>query len=124
MQLIYIGLGGAAGSMARYRLSGWVYALFGRVLPWGTFAVNLLGSLLLGLLMELGLRGDLLSPGLRLALTVGFMGGFTTFSTFSYETFRPLEEGSYLQAGLNILLNVLVCLISVAMGIALARQMN
>ncbi len=124
MQLLYIGLGGAVGSMARYLLSGSVYALVGRSLPFGTLAVNVLGSFALGLLMELGLRSTVLPPGLKLALTVGFMGGFTTFSTFSYETFRLLEEGSYLQGGLNILLNVLVCLVFVGAGIALARQLN
>ena len=123
MTLVYIGLFGAAGCICRYLISGWVLALAGRALPWGTLGVNLLGSLLLGLLMEFGLRSSLLSAGLRLGLTVGFLGGFTTFSTFSYETLRLLEEGSLLAAGWNILLNVLLCLAGAAAGIHLARQL-
>ena len=72
--------------------------------------------------MEGSLRSTLLSPELRLGVTVGFMGGFTTFSTFSYETFRLIEEGSLLQAGVNVLLNVVVCIVCAGLGILAARQ--
>lgn len=122
LQLAYIGLFGALGCLARYLVSGWTYQLIGRALPFGTLAVNVLGSFLLGLLMEGSLRSTLLSPEVRMGIATGFMGGFTTFSTFSYETVRLLEEGSLLQAGANILLNVLICLICAALGIYLARQ--
>ncbi len=108
--------------MARYLVSGWTYHLFGRGLPYGTLAVNVVGSFLLGLIMEGSLRSSLLSPGLRMGITVGFMGGFTTFSTFSFETCRLLEEGSLLQAGINILFNVVLCIVFAALGIFLARQ--
>lgn len=123
MQVLYIGLFGALGCVSRYLISGWVYTLAGRALPYGTLAVNVIGSFLLGLLMETGLRSTMLSPELRIGLAVGFMGGFTTFSTFSLETMRLFEEGSYWQAGSNILLNVLVCLLFAALGIFLARQL-
>ena len=122
MQLVYIGLFGACGCLARYFVSGWVYALAGRGLPWGTMAVNIVGSFLLGLVMEGSLRSTLLSPEVRMGITTGFMGGFTTFSTFSYETVRLLEEGSLWQAGANVLLNVVVCLTFAAVGIFVARQ--
>lgn len=122
MQILYVGLFGAMGCIARYLVSGWTYALVGRGLPYGTLAVNLLGSFLLGLLMTTSLRSTLFTPELRMGLTVGFMGGFTTFSTFSYETMRLLEEGSLLAAGANVLLNVVVCLTAAGLGIALARQ--
>jgi len=122
MQMVYISVFGALGCLSRYLVSGWVYQLAGRGLPYGTLAVNVVGSLLLGLIMEGSLRSTLMSPELRIGLTVGFMGGFTTFSTFSYETIRLLEDGSYLQAGGNILLNVTVCLAFAALGIFLARQ--
>jgi CrcB protein len=122
MQLVYIALFGAIGCLARYFVSGWGYALFGRALPWGTLTVNIAGSFLLGLIMEGSLRSTLLSPELRMGLGVGFLGGFTTFSTFSYETFRLLEEGSYLHAGANVLFNVLICIVFAALGIFLARQ--
>lgn len=122
MQLVYIGLFGACGCLARYFVSGWTYRLFGTALPFGTLAVNVVGSFLIGLIMEGSLRSTLLTPELRVGLTVGFLGGFTTFSTFSYETFRLLEEGSLLQAGGNILLSVCVCVVGAWLGIVLARQ--
>jgi CrcB protein len=122
MQSLYIGICGALGCLARYFVSGWTYNLFGRGLPYGTLVVNIIGSFLLGLIMEGSLRSSLLSPELRMGITVGFMGGFTTFSTFSFETCRLLEEGSLLQAGANVLLNVVVCIVFAALGIFLARQ--
>jgi len=123
MQLLYIGIFGAFGCVSRYLVSGWVYAVAGRALPYGTLAVNVLGSFMLGFLMDWGLRSTLLSAPLRMGIATGFMGGFTTFSTFSYETVRLLEEGSLLQAGLNVMLNVVVCLVSALLGIYLARQL-
>lgn len=123
MQLLYIGIFGGLGCVARFLLSGWTYALAGRGLPYGTLTVNILGSFLLGLLMTFGLRSTLLSPELRIGLTVGFMGGFTTFSTFSYETMKLMEEGSLWQAGANIALNITMCLLFVLLGMQLARQL-
>lgn len=123
MKIFYLGLFGGLGCVARYMISGWVYNFAGRTLPYGTLAVNLIGSLLLGLVMEGSLRSTLLSPELRIGITVGFLGGFTTFSTFSYETVRLLEEGSAVAAGANILLNVTVCVAAAVLGIYLARQM-
>ena len=122
VKIFYLGLFGGLGCVARYMVSGWVYSLAGRTLPYGTLTVNVLGSLLLGLIMEGSLRSTLLSPELRIGLTVGFLGGFTTFSTFSYETVKLLEEGSLVAAGANILLNVTVCIVAAVAGIYLARQ--
>lgn len=122
MKIVYLGIFGGLGCMARYLVSGWVYAVAGRALPFGTLAVNVIGSLLLGLIMEGSLRSTLLGPELRFGLTVGFLGGFTTFSTFSYETVRLLEEGSLVAAGANILLNVTVCVAAALVGIYVARQ--
>ena len=122
MKLIYLGLFGGMGCVARYMVSGWMYQFAGRSLPYGTLAVNVIGSLILGLIMEGSLRSTLLSPEIRIGLTVGFMGGFTTFSTFSYETVRLLEEGSLFAAGANILLNVILCISAAVLGIFLARQ--
>ena len=122
MQLLYIGLFGGLGCVARFLASDWTYQLVGRSLPYGTLLVNVLGSFMLGFLMTFGLRSTLLSPDLRLGLGVGFLGGFTTFSTFSYETMKLIEEGSIWQAGANILLNLLLCLLAGLLGIWLARQ--
>jgi len=122
MQWLAISLFGALGCLSRYLVSGWTYSLLGRSLPYGTLAVNIIGSFLLGLVMEGSLRSTLLSPAVRMGITTGFMGGFTTFSTFSYETIRLIEEGSLLQAGANILLNVVACIVFAGLGIYLARQ--
>jgi CrcB protein len=122
MQLLYVGLFGALGCIARYLVSGWVYSAGGSALPYGTLAVNLSGSFLLGLIMEASQHSTLFSAELRIGLTVGFMGGFTTFSTFSLETVRLLEEGSFGSAGANILLNVLACILAALLGIFVARQ--
>lgn len=123
MQIVYIGIFGGLGCIARYLASGWVYQVAGRALPFGTLTVNIVGSFLLGLLMTLGLRSNIFTPQVRIGLTVGFMGGFTTFSTFSYETLRLLEEGSVWQAGANIFLNVLLCLVSALAGSLVARAL-
>lgn len=123
LQLVYIGLFGGLGCLCRYLASGWVYRLAGQGLPYGTLAVNILGSFLLGLVMESSLRSTLLSSELRIGITVGFMGGFTTFSTFSFETVRLLEEGSLMQAGINVVLTVLLCVFFAGLGIFLARQL-
>ena len=122
MQFLYIGIFGALGCVSRYLVSGWVLSSTGTAYPYGTLVVNLTGSFLLGLVMEGSQHSTLLGPELRLGITVGFMGGFTTFSTFSYETIRLLEDGSYGSAGANVLLNVLICLVAAAFGIFAARH--
>ncbi len=124
MQLLYIGIFGGFGCIARYLASGWVYQLAGRNLPYGTLFVNIAGSFLLAFLMTFGLRSTLFPPEIRIGLSVGFMGGFTTFSTFSYETLRLLEDGSFWQAGANILLNIVLCLLFAILGILVARQLS
>ncbi|WP_020676526.1 fluoride efflux transporter CrcB [Geopsychrobacter electrodiphilus] len=122
MQLLLIGLFGGFGCVTRYLVSGWTYQVLGRALPYGTLVVNIGGSFLLGFLMTFGLRSTLIPSGLRVGLTIGFMGGFTTFSTFSFETLKLIEEGSFIQAGTNVILNVLLCLVFAAAGMMLARQ--
>ena len=118
---LLIALFGALGCLARYFLSGWVYDLAGRAFPYGTLAVNVVGAYLIGLIMEFSLRSTLVSPHLRIGLTIGFLGGLTTFSTFSYETFRLLEEGSFLLVTANVLVSVVVCLACTWLGIVSAR---
>jgi fluoride exporter len=113
----------AGGGLTRYYLSGWVYGLLGRAFPYGTFAVNIIGAYLIGLIMELGLRSTLLSDTLRIGLTVGFMGGLTTFSTFSYETFKLLEDGQFGVAFANVIGSVIVCLACTWLGILTVRSM-
>jgi CrcB protein len=118
-----IALFGALGCLTRYWLSGWVYAVIGKSFPYGTLAVNIVGAYLIGLIMEFSLRSALISPNLRIGLTIGFLGGLTTFSTFSYETFRLLEEGDFLFAATNVLVSVVVCLAFTWLGIVSARYL-
>ncbi len=122
MHLVYIGLFGGLGCVMRYLASSWTYQLLGRNFPYGTLLVNMVGSFLLGLLLTFGIRGTYFSPEIRLGVAVGFMGGFTTFSTFSYETLRLLEDGNFWQAGINICLNVILCLAFALLGAVVARQ--
>ncbi len=121
--VIYIALFGALGCLTRYWLAGGVYAMFGRAFPYGTFAVNVVGAFLIGLIMEFGMRSALLSPTLRIGLTIGFLGGLTTFSTFSYETFKLLEDGQFLLALANVMASVTLCLICTWLGIMAARSL-
>ncbi len=114
----------AGGGLTRYYLSGWVYSLLGRAFPYGTFTVNIIGAYCIGLLMELGMRSTMLSDTLRVGLTVGFMGGLTTFSTFSYETFKLLEDGQFVTACVNILASVVVCLACTWLGIITVRSLT
>ena len=118
-----IALFGALGCLTRYWLSGLVYTWAGRAFPWGTFAVNIVGAFLIGLIMEFSMRSTLISPSLRIGLTIGFLGGLTTFSTFSYETFRLLEDGELLIAMANVLASVVVCLLFTWIGILAARSL-
>ncbi|GFO68387.1 putative fluoride ion transporter CrcB [Geomonas limicola] len=122
-QILSIAFFGALGCLARYFLSGWVYDLCGRAFPYGTFVVNVIGAFLIGLIMEFSIRSVLISPTLRTALTIGFLGGLTTFSTFSFETFRLIEEGAVLNAFGNILSSVVACLACTWLGIVVARAL-
>lgn len=118
--LLIAGFGGA-GCVARYYLSGWVQNMVVRNFPHGTLFVNVLGAFLVGLIMEFGMRSTALPVSLRTGLTIGFLGGLTTFSTFSYETFRLLEEGAFLVAVMNVFTSVIVCLFFTWLGIHTAR---
>ena len=113
----------AGGGLMRYYLSGGGYNLLGRAFPYGTFAVNIIGAYMIGLIMELGLRSTLIPDTLRLGLTVGFLGGLTTFSTFSYETFSLLEDGQFMVAFVNVLASVAVCLLFTWFGIITVRSL-
>lgn len=115
-KLIYVGIGGLIGSCLRYIISINSPKLFGTQLPYGTLIVNIIGGILIGFIMELSLRTDLISPNLRLFLTTGIMGGLTTFSTFSYETINLFSNGSYVLATLNTCLNLFLSLGGVVIG--------
>ena len=120
-QLLMVGTGGAIGAIGRYLLSTWVYSLTGRAFPWGTLAVNLLGSLLMGFLSVWLLERMTVSTEMRALLMVGFLGAFTTFSTFSIETLLLLEQGAVARAGVNIVASVITCVFAAWMGTLIAK---
>src|SRR5438552_3009161 len=120
-RFFWICLGGAVGTGARYLLSGWVLAFAGPAFPWGTLAVNVAGSFLLGIITQVSLTSRLLNPTLRLALSAGVLGGFTTYSTFNYETIAYLRERAWMYGMLNIAATVLLCLAAGFGGLAAAR---
>ena len=121
-ETLWIGLGGFAGALARYWLSGWIAAHAGVVFPFGTFVINLSGSFALGLLLAL-FEQQAGSPAARLALGTGFLGAYTTFSTFTYETIRLIEEGSLLLATLNVVGSVVLGLGAVLAGVVAGRAL-
>jgi len=120
-RFLWICLGGALGTGARYALEGWVARAAGPSFPWGTLAVNFLGSFLLGLIMQADLSTGALPPTLRLALTTGVMGGFTTYSTFNYETLRLFQSGAWELGAANIAVTLTACLAGGLAGMAIAR---
>lgn len=118
-----IAICGALGCLSRYLLSNWVLERAGSGFPYGTLAVNLVGAYMIGLIMEFAIRSTQLSPTLRTGIVIGFLGGLTTFSTFSYETFRLLEDGKVITAFVNVLGSVLVCLVFTWLGILTVRSL-
>lgn len=122
--VVFIAVGGALGSVARYLvavlLAGWVGAGF----PWATLLVNIVGSFLIGLVTVLGLEQGRLSDTTRLFLATGLMGGFTTYSTFSLDALRFLEATEYLRGSLYIAGTTLLCLLACAGGLFAGRALG
>jgi CrcB protein len=122
----YIAIGGAIGSVARYGCSQLIANGFGQTFPWGTLLVNILGSFIIGFFASLtGPDGRLMvAPDMRLFVTVGICGGYTTFSSFSLQTLNLVQEGEILRAGMNIGASVVLCLVAVWLGYAAAAALN
>ncbi|MFD2228662.1 fluoride efflux transporter CrcB [Alkalimarinus sediminis] len=121
LQVIAIALGGAFGALSRYFLIGLVTDWLGRGFPFGTLLVNVLGSFLIGILYVLIVLKMHVSPELKSILVVGFLGAFTTFSTFSLEAFIMISQGLLLSAVTYILSSVILCILAVWAGISLAK---
>ena len=116
INIICVGCGGFLGAISRYIISIYTSKQFLFKIPLGTLIVNVLGGFLIGLIMDLTIKNNFISPQLKLFLTTGIMGGLTTFSTFSYETIVLIKEGNILLAILNILLNLILSLLGVVLG--------
>lgn len=118
--LIFLGAG--LGGVLRYWVSSNVYSLLGKEFPYGTMIVNVSGCLLMGFLFVLIMdRFDGIGPQLRSLLLIGFLGGYTTFSSFSVETISLIENGQWLGAGMNVILSTILCIVAAWIGIIGAR---
>lgn len=121
LKVLSIAIGGAAGAVLRYWVSGLTHHFFGSAFPWGTLAVNLIGSFLIGLLWGL-FESVVISQNIRLLIFVGILGSFTTFATFSLENFNLARDSQFAMLFLNICVSVILCLALVFAGYFLARS--
>lgn len=122
-QLLAIAVAGAIGALMRFWVSSGVYGIFGRDFPYGTLAVNVVGSLVMGVSFVLLVERLGSAPEWRAFLMIGFLGAFTTFSTFSLETVQLLEGGEVGRALLNVVVSVVLCLGAAWLGIVAGRQL-
>jgi len=120
--ILAIALGGALGSLARHYLSAGIYTATGTTFPWGILAVNVLGGLVMGIVVELGALKLNYSLEMRAFLTTGVLGGFTTFSAFSLDTALLIERGDWLSAGLYIVSSVVLSVAALFAGLSLVRS--
>jgi fluoride exporter len=125
---LWVGLGGALGSVGRFWLSGLVASRFGETFPWGTLVINVTGSFAIGVIGALASsEGRMDSPSRAVAtqlLMIGVCGGYTTFSSFSWQTLRLLQDREWLYAGGNVILSVTLCMIAVWLGYLLGSIFN
>lgn len=122
MDYLIIGVGGFVGAIVRYVVALWIGQRWGRSFPLGTFVINVTGSFLIGLLMTLMAERVIENPQWRLLLVVGFLGAYTTFSTFEYETGALLKDGEWLYAGLNVIGSVVAGFIALKLGETIAKS--
>ena len=120
--LLWVGLGGFLGAIARYLLGGWVAVRWGAVFPWGTFVINVSGSFILGFFLAFAQDRPWLHPQARLLFAVGFVGAYTTFSTYTYESIRLMMDGQFALAAFNIVGSVVLGLVAVFAGVALGNS--
>ena len=114
--ILIVGLGGFIGTVARFLISRYFQVNFTSVFPWSTFVVNIIGCLLIGIIYGISEKGNVLSPEIRLFLTVGICGGFTTFSTFSNDAFALIREQEWFRFALYASLSVFIGLMAVYIG--------
>lgn len=117
-----IAAGGALGAIMRFWVSSAVYLWLGRGFPWGTLSVNIIGSFIMGIAFVLLTERLILGSEIRAFIMIGFLGAFTTFSTFSLETLALMQEGLVLKAAVNILISVILCIVATWSGMMLARS--
>jgi len=121
--LLAIAIGGSLGAVMRYLTSTSVHRVFGAEFPYGTLTVNVVGSLLMGFISILLLERFMLADYWRAIIIIGFLGAFTTFSTFSMETFNLIQTGEMAKAFLNMFISIMLCLVATWLGVIAGRQL-
>lgn len=121
LRFFILALAGAIGTIARYTLGGLAHQIFGPQFPFGTFIVNASGCLAIGFFGTLAEERSFFSPDLRFALILGFLGAFTTCSSFAYETWAMVKDGEFFFAGLNVFGSLVIWFVSLFIGVLLAR---
>ena len=117
-----LGIGGALGALSRFLLSGWAHKTMGSNFPYGTLLINIAGCFLLGLLGTMADKGSFFNPNLKLLVLIGFLGAFTTFSTFAYESWLLLKDGEALKMWLNLGGSIVLGLTAVLLGVFVVRN--
>ncbi|OQY30055.1 MAG: chromosome condensation protein CrcB [Candidatus Cloacimonetes bacterium 4572_55] len=121
-KILLVGMGGFFGAIMRYVVSDWIYQILRRPrFPYSTLGVNLIGCLLIGLLSGLAEERQIFSPEIRLLVFIGFLGSFTTFSTFGYEIFKFARDGQMLSSLANLTLHIVLGLLAVWLGFTASR---
>ena len=121
LKIMMVAVGGGIGATTRYLVSTWAAEKFGTNFPYGTLIVNVVGCFIIGAFMTLTTERLIVSPYWRLLVTVGFVGGLTTFSSYSYETFKLLQDADIMMAMYNLLSNVIIGFFATWLGISMAR---
>lgn len=120
--VLIVGIGGFFGAIARYAVALWIGQKWGRIFPLGTFVINISGSFLIGLVMPLFTERFMVNPQWRLFFAVGFLGAYTTFSTFEFETGGLIRDGEWTLAALNVVLSVLAGFMALKLGDVIAKS--
>lgn len=124
MLVLWVAIAGALGALSRWGIGVWLGQRLGITFPWGTLAANLIGCFLIGIVMEATERAGFLPGAFRLIIAVGFIGAFTTFSTFEFETFQLFRRGALLLAGINFAANILLGYLLLWAGAELAARLG
>ena len=124
MTIVLVGVGGFFGAIGRYLVDGWVSQGTGGTFPWGTFVINVTGSLALGFLFALTVERGVLPAESRAPLMIGFLGAYTTFSTLMLESWRMIEDGAVLTGAANLVGSGVIGIVAVLAGLTLGRAIS